>query len=207
MATTFNDGDRGTEIRRKLNEFGSEMDGNVTAAANSAQAASDSADDAASSAAEAEGYKTTLETAFGGVSYLPPVVYTSGINIDSAVKTVEFDGEVYAALPSTVPFTTSGTFETANFRIINSNANVMALDSIADLLALPAGLRREDMRYLVKGYYAGTDVGGGEFYWDAKMIVTGKRHSARQSRIYLAIKLHSLDGRVDINAGSIFDRR
>ena len=170
MATTFNDGDRGTEIRRKLNDFGAEMDGNVTAAANSAQAAADSADDAASSAAEAEGYKTTLETAFGGVSYLPPVEYASGIDIDSAVKTVEFEGEVYAALPSTVPFTTSGTFETANFRIINSNANVMALDSIADLVALPAGLRREDMRYLVKGYHAGSGVGGGEFYYDPARI-------------------------------------
>src|SRR5690554_1984398 len=43
---------------------------------------------------------------------------------------------------------------------------VVAVDSIADLLALPAGQRREGLRYLVKGYYAGSDVGGGEFYWD-----------------------------------------
>ena len=97
MATTFNDGDRGTEIRRKLNDFGTEMDGNVTAAANSAQAA-------AASEAAAEGYKDSLEASYGGLSYLPPVEYASGIEIDSAVKTVEFDGEVYAALPSTVPY-------------------------------------------------------------------------------------------------------
>ena len=160
MATTFNDGDPGTLIREKLNALGTELDSGVSAAASSAQAA-------ATSATEAEGYKTTLETAFGGVSYLPPVEYASGIEIDSAVKTVEYEGEVYAALPSTVPFTTSGTFETDKFRIINSNANVLALDSIADLIALPAGLRREDMRYLVKGYHADTDVGGGEFYWDS----------------------------------------
>ena len=44
---------------------------------------------------------------------------------------------------------------------------VVAVDSIADLLALPAGQRRADLRYLVKGYHAGSDVGGGEFYWDA----------------------------------------
>tara|TARA_Y100000782_G_scaffold108494_1_gene132192 strand:- start:15462 stop:17735 length:2274 start_codon:yes stop_codon:yes gene_type:complete len=44
---------------------------------------------------------------------------------------------------------------------------VVAVASIADLLALPAEVRREDLRYLVKGYYAGTDIGGGEFYWDA----------------------------------------
>lgn len=44
---------------------------------------------------------------------------------------------------------------------------VVAVDSIADLLALPEGQRREDLRYLIKGYYAGSDVGGGEFYWDS----------------------------------------
>src|SRR5690606_26774193 len=44
---------------------------------------------------------------------------------------------------------------------------VVAVDSIANLLALPEGQRRGDLRYLVKGYYAGSDVGGGEFYWDA----------------------------------------
>lgn len=41
---------------------------------------------------------------------------------------------------------------------------VIAVASIADLLALPESERREDLRYLVRGYYAGTDVGGGEFY-------------------------------------------
>src|SRR5699024_6873307 len=43
---------------------------------------------------------------------------------------------------------------------------VVAVDSIADLLALPEEYRRDDLRYLVKGYHAGTSVGGGEFYWD-----------------------------------------
>src|SRR5690554_4740167 len=33
---------------------------------------------------------------------------------------------------------------------------VVAVDSIADLLALPEEQRREDLRYLVKGYYAGS---------------------------------------------------
>lgn len=43
---------------------------------------------------------------------------------------------------------------------------VVAVDSIADLLALPEGQRRDGLRYLVKEYHAGTGVGGGEFYWD-----------------------------------------
>lgn len=40
---------------------------------------------------------------------------------------------------------------------------VMAVDSIADLLALPEGQRKEGLRYLVKGYHAGSSVGGGLF--------------------------------------------
>src|SRR5690625_1734309 len=40
---------------------------------------------------------------------------------------------------------------------------VVAVDSIADLLALPESARREDLRYLVRGYHAGSDVGGGGF--------------------------------------------
>src|SRR5690554_254901 len=43
---------------------------------------------------------------------------------------------------------------------------VVAVDSIADLIALPEGQRKEGLRYLVKGYHAGSDVGGGEFYYD-----------------------------------------
>src|SRR5690606_37450708 len=49
----------------------------------------------------------------------------------------------------------------------NIGRNVIAVDSIADLLALPESARREDLRYLVPGYHAGSNVGGGEFYWDA----------------------------------------
>ena len=43
---------------------------------------------------------------------------------------------------------------------------VVAVDSIADLLALPEGQRKEGLRYLVKEYHAGTGVGAGEFYWN-----------------------------------------
>jgi hypothetical protein len=50
---------------------------------------------------------------------------------------------------------------------------VVAVDSVADLLALPEGQRREDLRYLVTSYHGewAAEVpyrgprGGGEFYW------------------------------------------
>lgn len=47
-----------------------------------------------------------------------------------------------------------------------NDARAVAVDSIADLLALPEGQRKEGLRYIVKGYYAGSDVGGGEFYYN-----------------------------------------
>src|SRR5690554_4842818 len=43
---------------------------------------------------------------------------------------------------------------------------VVAVDSIADLLALPEGQKKEGLRYLVRGYHAGSDMGGGEFIYD-----------------------------------------
>lgn len=49
---------------------------------------------------------------------------------------------------------------------VSVRRNVIAVDSIADLLALPTSARRSDVRVEVKGYHAGTDVGGGNFYWD-----------------------------------------
>lgn len=41
---------------------------------------------------------------------------------------------------------------------------VVAVQSITQLLNQP---RKTDLRYLVLGYYAGSLLGGGEFYWDA----------------------------------------
>lgn len=49
---------------------------------------------------------------------------------------------------------------------------VVAVESIADLLALPSGQRREDLRYLVKGYHAGSGLGGGSFHWDSTSAVS-----------------------------------
>lgn len=43
----------------------------------------------------------------------------------------------------------------------------MTVASIADLLALPEGLRKADLSYHVTGYRSGTTVGGGTFVWDA----------------------------------------
>lgn len=63
--------------------------------------------------------------------YEPPVAYTAGLQMLDASQTVEYLGEVYAPVLADLPFTTSGTFETAKFRLIQGVAGV-------DLLA-PGG--------------------------------------------------------------------
>lgn len=48
--------------------------------------------------------------------------------------------------------------------------NAIAVDSVADLLALPEAARRADLHYLVRCFHAGTDVGGGGFYYDPSRV-------------------------------------
>lgn len=110
--------------------------------------------------------------------------YAPGIEITAHNQYVTFGGQPYLLKPSIpVPYTTSGEWTGEDFKLIGDDSlrqdlanpdkgaamvarGVVAVDSIADLLALPAGQRKADMRYLVKEYHAGTGVGGGEFYWD-----------------------------------------
>lgn len=67
---------------------------------------------------------------------------------------------------------------------------VVAVDSIVDLLALPEGQRREGLRYLVKGYYADKDLGGGQFYWDASR----DKSEANGGTILDPVSIGSFDG-------------
>ena len=89
---------------------------------------------------------------------------------------------------ATLPLTLTGTWATDSANLVllgddvlrqelaGSNGaamigrGVVAVESVAELLALPTEQRQTDLRYLVKGYYAGSDVGGGEFYFDPARI-------------------------------------
>ena len=77
---------------------------------------------------------------------------------DGVVEFYVADGDYYAVSQG----------ESNNFSV--AKVNVVAVDSIADLLALPAQQVKVGVRYLVKGYHPGSDVGGGEFYWDASSV-------------------------------------
>src|SRR5690606_8287993 len=62
----------------------------------------------------------------------------------------------------------------------------MTVGSIADLVALPEGLRKADLSYSVTGYHHGTAVGGGTFVWDASRPIAdhnGDRKSTRPNPV------------------------
>ena len=112
--------------------------------------------------------------------------YTADLNIATRKQYFRRGDRFYAANEGTaLPYTTTGTWATDKTSLVllgddvlrqelgSPNGasmigrGVMAVDSVADLLALPAGQRKEGLRYLVKGYYAGGDLGGGIFRYVA----------------------------------------
>ena len=69
-----------------------------------------------------EGINASADVVLAGLGYAPPVIYAAGISLTLATQTVEYSGEVYAPKVADLPFTTSGTFETAKFRLIQGVA-------------------------------------------------------------------------------------
>ena len=63
-----------------------------------------------------------IEAVAAAQGYQVPVVYGAGIAMTTASQTVGYNGQTYAPILTTLPFTTSGTFETAKFRLIQGVA-------------------------------------------------------------------------------------
>jgi len=64
------------------------------------------------------GVQTTAEGVLNALGYSVPAAYTSGISLTTVSQTVDYNGVIYAPKFSSLPFTTTGTFETAKFRSI-----------------------------------------------------------------------------------------
>lgn len=59
-----------------------------------------------------------------GLGYLPPVAFASGLNVDSSRFTVTYAGVTYAPIADAIPFTTSSTFNPAQWRVVQGDINL-----------------------------------------------------------------------------------
>ena len=74
------------------------------------------------------------------LGYEVPVNYTASINLVRATQTVQYDGVTYAPKSDFLPFTTSGTFEAAKFRVVQGVVGTdLASPSGAGLVGVFAG--------------------------------------------------------------------
>jgi len=95
--------------------------------------------------------KKLVSDIYSQTGYLVPVAYTSGISLTTPNQTVEYGDVTYAPIQSQLPFTTSGTFETAKFRVVQGvtfaelNADVVHYDHIplVDTTTVEVALRAE----------------------------------------------------------------
>ncbi|GEM_PF-5499700 len=73
--------------------------------------------------------EAAANTVLSSLGYAPPVDYVAGIKLTTRTQTVEYGGHVYAPKAAELPFTTSGTFEAAKFRLIEGVVGADLADS------------------------------------------------------------------------------
>lgn len=122
---------------------------------------------------------TTVQAAtvaLGNLGYLPPEAYAAGIVLSATNQTVSQDGIVYAPLLSALPFTTSGLFEMAKFRVVQSefagistdgnltaSAGWVPVPRVKTILDDPdATLNAQAQALLARMEYLGTGAGPGK---------------------------------------------
>ena len=77
----------------------------------------------AAATAQRTNIQSAADLVLAGVGYAPPVAYAAGISLTLQTQTVSYNGDTFAPKQSELPFTTSGTFETAKFRLIQGVAS------------------------------------------------------------------------------------
>ena len=115
--------------------------------------------------------RLTVNEAVRRMGYQVPVTYASSIVISTLTQTVDYLGVVYAPLPTMIPFTTSGTFETTKFYVIQNNEIVKKYNTYADLLA-SGGAILDGTRADMSGYYAIGDGGANSFVYSTASTAT-----------------------------------
>lgn len=117
-----------------------EADAAASAAVASASMASDSAAAAAASEASAAAMVDGASSVLGSMGYEVPVAYVAALSMARPTQTVSYSGQTYAPILSQLPFTTSGTFETAKFRLIQGVSGPdLAANSGASIVGTSTG--------------------------------------------------------------------
>lgn len=71
-----------------------------------------------------ENAESEIRNAIKSMGYLPPVAFASGLNVDSNIFTVTYAGVTYAPVADAIPFTTTGTFNPAQWRVVQGDFNL-----------------------------------------------------------------------------------
>lgn len=101
-----------------------------------------------------------------GLEY-PPIAYTAGLTVERNTQTYRYNDVIYINSRSDLPFTTSGAFDEGGWQVvqqINQSTVIFSADGIKGLDDAP---KIDRAAYSVAGFYAGTEVGGGQLIYDA----------------------------------------
>ena len=115
--------------------------------------------------------RLTANEAIRRMGYQVPVTYASSLVMSTLTQTVDYLGVVYAPLPTMIPFTTSGTFETTKFYVIQNNETVKKYNTYADLLA-SGGAILDGTRADMSGYSSIGDGLGNDFVYSSSSTAT-----------------------------------
>lgn len=89
--------------------------------------------------------RLTLTGALRLIGFEAPVAFTTGLSITRSTQTVTNDGNTYHAYPASLPFTTTGTFNGAQWRLVS---NVTSFDLAAYAVPLVGGAGTVEMAKL-----------------------------------------------------------
>ena len=92
------------------------------------------------------------DVVLGSLGYLVPVPYAAALEMSAPNQSVSYDGNVYAPIQSDLPFTTSGVFEAAKFRLIQgvSGADIGAPNGALIVGFLQSGAGAQPRKVLDK---------------------------------------------------------
>ena len=117
----------------------------------------------------------TVKTMAGvraATKYAVPVTFTSSISVTAGTQTVSHNGVIYAPVPSELPFTTTGTFNSSQWYPIQDPRGYVHVDTKAELAALTTSAFSAGDIVRVKNRATTGDGGGGIFRWSSSDLST-----------------------------------